>query len=127
MALRHLTRAEASNLDGLLMSEAYGFSIDQLMELAGLSVAQAVYETYGAHSGSMLVCCGISFAPALPNSLPSTGPGNNGGDGLVAARHLAMFGVRVEVLMPVRKPQYSVPPRHWCLVMISCLASDQGM
>ena len=53
------------------------------MELAGLSVAQAVHAEYGhvcgAHSEKIkvLVLCG---------------PGNNGGDGLVAARHLNHFG-----------------------------------
>ena len=50
------------------------------MELAGLSVATAVAKTYlsdkGDNSPTVLVCCG---------------PGNNGGDGLVAARHLKLF------------------------------------
>ena len=49
------------------------------MELAGLSVASAIAKTYlnsGNDSPSVLICCG---------------PGNNGGDGLVAARHLKLF------------------------------------
>jgi NAD(P)H-hydrate epimerase len=49
------------------------------MELAGLSVATAIAKTYpplNNESTSVLVCCG---------------PGNNGGDGLVAARHLKLF------------------------------------
>ena len=41
------------------------------MELAGLSVAQAIQKEF--EPSSVLVVCG---------------PGNNGGDGLVAARHL---------------------------------------
>lgn len=55
------------------------FSIDQLMELAGLSVAKAVYH---------------HFPPATSPSkvLVLVGPGNNGGDGLVAARHLKLWG-----------------------------------
>lgn len=41
-----------------------GFSIDQLMELAGLAVAQAVYRVHPpATGGKVLVICG---------------PGNNG-------------------------------------------------
>jgi hydroxyethylthiazole kinase-like uncharacterized protein yjeF len=66
-----------------------GFSVDQLMELAGLSVACAVQKEF--EPGAVVVVCG---------------PGNNGGDGLVAARHLSLFGFRPEVLYP--KPT-SVP------------------
>jgi NAD(P)H-hydrate epimerase len=44
------------------------------MELAGLSVSQAVYTLHPIQKGqNILVVCG---------------PGNNGGDGMVAARHL---------------------------------------
>ncbi|CAK9104694.1 Graves disease carrier protein homolog (GDC) (Mitochondrial solute carrier protein homolog) (Solute carrier family 25 member 16) [Durusdinium trenchii] len=66
-----------------------GFSVDQLMELAGLSVACAVAtafprEKYEARPSVLLVC----------------GPGNNGGDGLVAARHLYHFGYEAHVIYP---------------------------
>ena len=56
-----------------------GYSIDQLMELAGLSVASVVRKSYPLDTLTnkrVLICCG---------------PGNNGGDGLVAARHLQLF------------------------------------
>jgi len=44
------------------------------MELAGLSVSQALYRVHPIQKGKrILVICG---------------PGNNGGDGMVAARHL---------------------------------------
>ena len=51
------------------------------MELAGLSVASAIYKSGSLDPiykppGQVLVVCG---------------PGNNGGDGLVAARHLKLF------------------------------------
>ena len=62
-----------------------GFSVDQLMELAGLSVACAVKDAYPDASSVLVVA----------------GPGNNGGDGLVAARHLRHFGVaKVDVVYP---------------------------
>jgi NAD(P)H-hydrate epimerase len=33
------------------------------------------------------------------------GPGNNGGDGLVAARHMVLFGYNVAVYYPKRTPK----------------------
>lgn len=82
----------AQNIDNKLMSTP-GFSIDQLMELAGLSVAQATHDFYtqtyknplDATSRKVLVFCG---------------PGNNGGDGLVAARHLKHFGYTPSIVYP---------------------------
>lgn len=72
------------------MSPAGGFSIDQLMELAGLSCAEAVYRTYPpqADRQRVLIACG---------------PGNQGGDGLVAARHLKHFGYTPIVWYPKQK------------------------
>jgi ADP-dependent NAD(P)H-hydrate dehydratase / NAD(P)H-hydrate epimerase len=54
----------------------------ELMETAGLAVAEAVEEVAG--EGPVRVVCG---------------KGNNGGDGLVAARRLASFGHAVEALL----------------------------
>ena len=56
----------------------YGFSVDQLMELAGLSCAHAISDAYFKknHQLRTLILCG---------------PGNNGGDGLVCARHLSLL------------------------------------
>lgn len=66
-------------IDQELFNE-YSFSVDQLMELAGLSCATAVAKAYPVsqmtNHGTVLVI---------------SGPGNNGGDGLVCARHLKMF------------------------------------
>lgn len=58
------------------------------MELAGLSVAQAVYKLQPPRKDSK-------------NSvLILAGPGNNGGDGLVAARHLRLLGYNPWVYYP---------------------------
>jgi len=54
----------------------------ELMEAAGLALAGAAESLAG--EGPIRVVCG---------------KGNNGGDGLVAARHLASFGHQVEVLL----------------------------
>ncbi|PUZ39305.1 hypothetical protein GQ55_9G281700 [Panicum hallii var. hallii] len=90
----HLTQRDAAEIDEQLMGPL-GFSVDQLMELAGLSVAAAVAEVYklSEHTRVLIIC----------------GPGNNGGDGLVAARHLYHFGYRPSVCYPKRtpKPLYS--------------------
>ncbi|KAF2868068.1 meiotically up-regulated gene 182 protein [Massariosphaeria phaeospora] len=85
MALRTLSAKNAAALDEELMS-AGAFSIDQLMELAGLSVSQAVFKLQPISKGNrILVACG---------------PGNNGGDGLVAARHLFHYGYLPTVYYP---------------------------
>lgn len=85
MSLRTLGPKQAASLDEELMSTG-GFSIDQLMELAGLSVSQAVYAMLPPNKGRrVLVACG---------------PGNNGGDGLVAARHLHFYGYQCTVYYP---------------------------
>ena len=59
-------------------SEAAG--VEELMERAGAALAEASYR----------------FAGPMP-ALVLCGPGNNGGDGYVAARHLAARGVDVRV------------------------------
>ncbi|GAV02684.1 hypothetical protein RvY_13220 [Ramazzottius varieornatus] len=82
-----LSQEEATKIDKELFDD-YQFSVDQLMELAGLSCATAIAKSYPvAPSGAnkVLVCCG---------------PGNNGGDGLVCARHLKLFGYDPEVYYP---------------------------
>merc|ERR1712168_922036 len=89
--MKFLNQSEAQNIDIELFND-YKFTIEQLMELAGLSVASAICKSFPLNSLSnqnkkVLVCCG---------------PGNNGGDGLVAARHLKIFGYSPEVFYPKR-------------------------
>lgn len=71
-----------------------GFSVDQLMELAGLSVAQSIAAEYPAASHARV--------------LVIAGPGNNGGDGLVAARHLHHFGYQIQVACLQKLPPIPV-------------------
>lgn len=73
----------AQQLDVELM-QVPGFSIDQLMELAGLACACAI----------------AAVLPAASRLLVVGGPGNNGGDALVASRHLRHFGYLPTVLYP---------------------------
>jgi len=84
---RYLGQKEAQNIDLELFDE-YQFSVDQLMELAGFSCAVAISKSYQPQDDKkILICCG---------------PGNNGGDGLVAARHLKLFGFQPDIFYPKR-------------------------
>ncbi len=76
----------ASQMDELEQAAAAsGVSERALMEEAGLAAAQEAWMAVGAAEGrAILVLCG---------------PGNNGGDGLVAARHLAGWGADVRVYL----------------------------
>ena len=81
--------AETSALvDKELMGE-YNYSIDQLMEIAGLTVAKVINQEFilknKLKNKKIIILCG---------------PGNNGGDGLVCSRYLKEFGNYVEILYP---------------------------
>src|SRR5437899_8395791 len=73
-------------------AQYFGVSILELMENAGKAVADVARSEFGAPGKNVLVLCGT---------------GNNGGDGLVASRHLAKEA-RVTVLL-ARSPDQFVP------------------
>ncbi len=77
-----LTPDQAAELDR--ETQARGVSAELLMERAGRAVARAAIDLLGGTYGrrAVVVC----------------GKGNNGGDGFVAARHLARAGVRTTVV-----------------------------
>ena len=76
-----LTTAEMADADRLAI--AGGAAGSELMESAGRAVAEAVAARHPSGSRVVVVA----------------GPGNNGGDGFVAARLLAERGARVEVIL----------------------------
>lgn len=92
----YLDAESAAALDNELMSEP-GFSLEQLMELAGLSVAEAVYQVVFSPERKAKATAASTSKPRI---LLVCGPGNNGGDGLVVARHLVMFGMECVVVYP---------------------------
>lgn len=80
--------AETSQkVDQQLMGD-YSYSIDQLMEIAGLTVAKVVNQEFVKDKKCKIITL--------------CGPGNNGGDGLVASRFLKEFGNEVDILYPKR-------------------------
>jgi len=77
-----LTPEQSARLDR--DAQARGISAEDLMERAGRAVARAAVDRCGgAYGRRAVVACG---------------KGNNGGDGFVAARHLARSGMRVDVV-----------------------------
>ena len=67
----------AQKIDQTLFNK-YGLKEPLAMELAGQGVAHSTYHFFSKYKNynKILILCG---------------PGNNGGDGLVAARHLSKF------------------------------------
>ncbi len=80
-----VTAREMGEIDRRAVAE-FGLSVDLLMEQAGYYVA--------AVAASLLHDCGGDGRVAVV-----AGRGNNGGDGLVAARYLHQWGLPVEVLL----------------------------
>jgi hydroxyethylthiazole kinase-like uncharacterized protein yjeF len=85
-------------------AQALGYPQERLMEHAGTAVAAAVralaadLDRWG--TGPIVILCG---------------PGNNGGDGYVAARRLALAGARVivGVVASESRPTGAVAARNW--------------
>lgn len=85
-SISYISSDIAIKIDEELMSLSIGYSIDQLIEIAGLSVAQAIQVSQLAKSKKRI--------------LTIVGPGNNGGDGLVASRYLKEYGYDIEIYVP---------------------------
>ena len=81
-----LTRDQVRRADDLAINK-YKIAGVVLMENAGLRAAEVIDRSYGP-SGQAFICCG---------------PGNNGGDGCVIARHLYNAGWSVRLLVTGRE------------------------
>lgn len=82
--MRIITSSEMRVLEAAAISSGSVTGLD-LMERAGIGVVDALIDWRGDIPGRVLVLCG---------------PGNNGGDGFVIARHLRQRGSAVDVMLP---------------------------
>jgi len=83
--LVYLTAEEMAEADRLTIEE-FGIDVLSLMENAGLATAKLARMMLGGSVKGKKLCCLV-------------GKGNNGGDGLVAARHLFNWGAKVNVVI----------------------------
>lgn len=93
--MKLVTAAEMKSAEDI--ANAHGLSYDAMMENAGRATAEAIDEQFGATARRVLVL---------------VGPGNNGGDGLVAARYLTDLGAAVSVYIWKRKNLDTDPNWH---------------
>ncbi len=93
-------------------SDAQGHSYAAMMERAGSAVARVIQTRLDIHARRILIL---------------VGPGNNGGDGLVAARHLQDAGAEVGVyLLKPREDEHIAALRERS-VFIANLPDDRGL
>jgi NAD(P)H-hydrate epimerase len=87
-----------------LMVQQFGIELIQMMENAGRSLAELARRLTGGRvlGKSIIVLCGT---------------GNNGGGGMVAARHLHNWGVQVQVVLIGDGARLKkVPARQWKII-----------
>lgn len=83
--LAYLSAEEMAEADKATIEE-FGIDVLSLMENAGLETAVLARRMLGGSAAGRGVCCLV-------------GKGNNGGDGLVAGRHLCNWGAQVTVVL----------------------------
>lgn len=99
-AIPALTTEQMREVDRL-MSEEYGITLIQMMENAGRSLAELARGLLGGdvRGQRIAVLCGA---------------GNNGGGGLVGARHLSNWGASVQITLAASPEQLkNVPAHQW--------------
>lgn len=95
-----ITTQQMAEVDGLMIEE-YGIQLIQMMENAGRNLAEMARQMLGGNltGRKITVLCGA---------------GNNGGGGMVAARHLHNWGARVLIgLTSAEDKLKDVPAHQW--------------
>jgi len=93
-----VTARQMAEVDRLAIDE-FGIDVLQMMEHAGSHLAELVRAELGGDLRDRRVIVAV-------------GPGNNGGGGLAAARHLANRGASVRVILARPVNRLSEPSRH---------------
>ncbi len=88
--ISYITSQIAKQIDEDLMGKELSYVTEQLMEVAGQSVALAIHDVITKEQSWK----------GINKVLTISGPGNNGGDGLVISRYLKDFGYNVDVMYP---------------------------
>ncbi|KAH9168735.1 YjeF N-terminal domain-like protein [Lactarius sanguifluus] len=96
MSIRYLTARLAQQIDEELMGAAGAFSLDQASGIA--SASNILWNSLALRAPRPSLT--VYDKERYPRVLVCCGPGNQGGDGLVAARHLGMFGYKPVIWMP---------------------------
>ncbi|MDR1651064.1 MAG: NAD(P)H-hydrate epimerase, partial [Synergistaceae bacterium] len=89
--MRKFYRSSAVRQADRLAAERLGIPGEVLMENAGRAAAEIIAERCGGNKKVLLLC----------------GPGNNGGDGFAAARHLSLMGFDVAVVSTRDADEYT--------------------
>lgn len=89
-----LSRKQIAEADRIAIEE-YGIAVEQLMELAGFAVAEKARE----------ICAGKLIVLLV-------GKGNNGGDALVAGRHLHNWGFEITAVHPFPEQEFKGIPKQ---------------
>jgi NAD(P)H-hydrate epimerase len=104
-AVTAISAAQMAEVDRAAI-EDFGVTILQMMEQAGSHLAEVVRLELGGSLDERRVVVAV-------------GPGNNGGGGLVAARHLANRGATVRVVLSRPALRMSEPSRHQLATLIA--------
>ena len=107
-----ITTAQMAQVDRLMVEE-YGILLIQMMENAGRNLAELARRKLGGTANTQVtVLCGA---------------GNNGGGGLVAARHLLNWGADVQVKIAADfRSMKDAPARQWKILQAMGI-KDSGM
>jgi NAD(P)H-hydrate epimerase len=93
-----LTTSQMVEVDRLMIEE-YQIELIQMMENAGRNLAELARRELGGQVAGMSILC-------------RCGAGNNGGGGLVAARHLHNWGAEVSLVLPFETSRLKEIPAH---------------
>ena len=96
-----------------LMIDVYGINLYQMMENAGRNLAELALRMMGGGlvDKTVTILCG---------------PGNNGGGGMVAARHLNNRGVNIRVVLAADVSQLKEVPLHQWSILKSMGIDTEG-